>query len=152
MAIEKERKFKLKWLPEGLPCVKIRQGYVMFDGKKHMRVRIMDDYMSRLTIKTILTPTERVEYEYDIPLKDAEEMYAATNIKLEKTRYITLFEGNHVDIDVYPNGLGVVEIEYTDYNPIINVPSYCGVEVTGQKKYSNIAMAKRNAKKTSKNT
>jgi CYTH domain-containing protein len=46
----------------------------------------------------------------------------------------------------------VVEIEYTDASPIVYLPSYCGKEVTGNMKYSNIAIAKRNAKKASKNT
>jgi CYTH domain-containing protein len=152
MAKEQERKFELKYLPEGLDSVHIKQGYVMFDGKKHMRVRIMDDYQARLTVKTILSPTERVEYEYDIPLEDALEMYAATDIKLEKTRYFDRFNGNTVDIDVFTDGTMVVEIEYTDAWPIVYLPPYCGKEVTGNKKYSNIAIAKRNAKKARKDT
>jgi CYTH domain-containing protein len=79
-------------------------------------------------------------------------MYDATDIKLEKVRYFDRFNGNTVDIDVFTNGIMVVEIEYTDASPIVYLPPYCGKEVTGNKKYSNIAIAKRNAKKASKNT
>jgi CYTH domain-containing protein len=152
MPREQERKFKLKYLPEGLKSVRLKQGYIMFDGKKHARVRIIDDNDARLTIKTILSTTDRIEYEYMILLEHALEMYDATDIKLEKTRYFDRFNGHTVDIDVFADGTMVVEIEYTDDRPIIYLPDYCGKEVTGNKKYSNIAIAKRNAKKASKNT
>ena len=33
--IERERKFKLKYLPEGLTPIHIKQAYLMFDKKKH---------------------------------------------------------------------------------------------------------------------
>ena len=41
--IERERKFKLKYLPEGLTPIHIKQAYLMFDKKKQFRVRIIDD-------------------------------------------------------------------------------------------------------------
>jgi adenylate cyclase len=141
--IEKERKFLLKQLPSDLYYMeRIQQGYLMFDGNKHLRVRIIDDNIGFITIKTILSDTTKIEYEYEISLSDAIEMMNSTEIKLRKVRYKTLFVGNSVDIDIYENGLSVVEIEYDD--ELVNIPDYCGEEVTGKKEYSNIQIAKNN--------
>ena len=69
-------------------------------------------------------------------------MQSSTDIKLEKTRYKTTFEGNKVDIDVYPDGRTSAEIEYEI--EIINIPDYCGEEITGNKEWSNLNIAKKN--------
>ena len=45
-----------------------------------------------------------------------------------------------MDIDIYPNGPSVVEIEYKQ--ELVQIPDYCGVEITGNPKYSNINIAK----------
>lgn len=148
MAKEKERKFKLKHLPNGMPLksfasVNIKQGYLMFEGNKHLRVRIYNDHYGFICFKTIISDQEKNEYEYEIPLEEALELYNSTNIKLEKTRIPTFDDyGNHIDIDIYPNGLQVVEIEFDEFPPAL--PDYFGEEVTGQKEYSNIYIAKQN--------
>ena len=136
---EQERKFKLKELPEGLKGIKIQQGYLFLDVKKHLRVRVIDNEKAYLTYKTFHSSTLRTEYEYEIPLTDAIEMLESTKIKLEKTRYKTEFEGNVVDIDIFSDGTRVVEIEYE--NELTSIPDYCGEEVTGELKYSNIFQA-----------
>lgn len=144
--LEKERKFKLKYLPKGLEPKHIKQGYLMFEGKKHLRVRITDNKLAELTFKTILDKEVKKEFEYQIPLKDAKDMYNDTKIWIEKIRYSTKFGKNKVDIDFYLNGIQVVEIEFN--SPLKKLPDYCGEEVTGQAKYSNIVMALRNKNKT----
>lgn len=136
---EQERKFKLKELPEGLTGIKIQQGYLMFEGKKHLRVRVIDNEKAFIAFKTIISSTLRSEFEYEIPLADGIEMLNSTEIKLEKIRYKTEFEGNVVDIDIFSNGIRVVEIEYE--NELTSLPSYCGQEVTGRSEYSNIYIA-----------
>lgn len=137
--IERERKFKLAYMPKTDSTIKIKQGYLMFDGNKHLRVRIVNNEKAYLTFKTIHTAKERTEYEYEIPMIEATEMLKSTEIKLEKTRHKTTFEGNVVDIDIYPNGVGVVEIEYE--NELLSLPDYCGEEITGLEQYSNISIA-----------
>ena len=139
--IEQERKFLLVSMPKTDGTIKIKQGYLMFDGNKHLRVRIIDDQKAYLTFKTIHTAQERTEYEYEIPISDAIEMLNNCNCKLEKTRHKTSFEGNIVDIDVYPDGLSVVEIEYE--NELGQLPYYCGEEITGLSEYSNVNIAYR---------
>ena len=102
-------------------------------------MRIVNNEKAYLTFKTIHTAKERTEYEYEIPMIEAIEMLKSTEIKLEKTRHKTTFEGNVVDIDIYPNGVGVVEIEYE--NELLSLPDYCGEEITGLEQYSNISIA-----------
>ncbi len=137
--IEQERKFLLKSLPEGLTPKHIIQGYLCIEGKRHLRIRIVDDREATLTFKTEKTDWLREEFEYNIPLEDGKALLASTRRQVTKTRYSTSFGPHHIDIDVYPNGLAVVEIEFTE--PISALPAYCGEEITGQPQYSNMQMA-----------
>ena len=140
--IERERKFKLKYLPEGLTPIHIKQAYLMFDKKKQFRVRIIDGRKAFIAYKVKIDKTTKSEYEYEIPIRDANHLYQSTNIKLEKTRYKTTFEGNVVDIDVYPDGRTSVEIEFE--TTLVSLPDYCGEEITGNKEWSNLNIAKKN--------
>lgn len=137
--IEQERKFLLKELPEGLLPKHILQGYLCIEGKRHLRIRIIDDEKATLTFKTEKTDWSRDEFEYEVPLEDAKALMAGTQRRLTKIRFSTVFGPHHIDIDVYPDGLAVVEIEFTE--PITDLPSYCGDEVTGQPQYSNLQIA-----------
>ena len=135
--LEKERKFMLKYLPEGLTPVEIKQGYLMIKGRKNLRVRIVNDETATMTYKVSLRKGVKDEFEYSVPLEDAYEMYKKAEKKLEKTRYKTKYNGNTIDIDVYPDGLKVVEIEYENELKKGDIPDYCGTEITGISKYSN---------------
>ena len=143
MGKEIERKYKLNYIPGGnLVRHKIKQGYLMFDGNKHLRVRIIDDCVGYITFKTIINEQEKNEFEYQIPLSDTIELYNSTDIKLEKERICTHDEyGNNVDIDLFTDGTQVVEIEFEELPPTL--PDFCGEDVTGQKEYSNIYIAKK---------
>jgi len=144
--LEKERKFILKELPKegAVDCIKnIKQAYLFLDGPNHLRVRIQNDE-AFLTYKSIVSDFIKKEYEYQIPMSDALELYEMTKIRVEKVRYSTKFNGNVVDMDVYKDGRMVVEIEYED--ELDELPDYCGEEVTGKREWSNIQMALDNAK------
>lgn len=144
--IEKERKFKLKYpVFDGLKGVRIKQGYLMVKGKKHLRVRIIEGktITATLTYKSKIDEVTKLEYEYEIPINEALELYNSTDVKLEKTRYKTKFDGNQVDIDVLDNGKCWVEIEFE--RELKKLPDYCGEEVTGNKEYSNIQIALSNS-------
>jgi adenylate cyclase len=140
--LEKERKFMLKYLPEGLTPVEIKQGYLMIKGRKNLRVRIVNNETATMTYKVSLRKGVKDEFEYSVPLEDAYEMYKKAEKKLEKTRYKTKYNGNTIDIDIYRDGLKVVEIEYENELKKGDIPDYCGTEITGISKYSNIKIAK----------
>lgn len=141
--LEKERKFKLKYLPEGLIPTSIQQGYLFVKYKDQLRVRIVGGKEAYICykVKTSNKHGVRSEYEYKIPLSDGREMMETAKFSLQKLRYVTEFNGNHVDIDIYPDGLQVVEIEYE--NDFIDLPDYCGEEITKVDFFSNINIAMR---------
>lgn len=153
MGQEKERKFELLYVPTELLSElhkeEIEQGYLMFDGAKHLRIRIitLDNQMLRqigmLGFKTVKSDEEKDEFEFRIPIEEAIELMASTKIKVNKTRYKTTFQGNSVDIDIFPNGISWVEIEFE--KPFTELPKFCGREITGSKEFNNIAIAFKNA-------
>lgn len=143
---ERERKFLLKGsIPEGLVPVYIEQAYLMFDGNKHLRL-IEDLTKATLELKIVHTNIYKEYYPIPVDLPTATELLKTTKCKLEKTRYSTTYEGRTIDIDVYPDGIKVVEIEFEVEIINIKLPEYCGKEVTGLPMYSNIQRAKKNAK------
>lgn len=144
--IEKERKFLLKYLPDlgeyFKKPQKIKQGYLLIKKKKHLRIRITNDHFCHICYKQNISKENRYEFEYLIPKEEGFKLYDLSEFKLEKNRFVTVFNNHKVDIDIYPSGLGIVEIEFDDF--LNDIPDYCGEEITGQKKYSNIFLAKNN--------
>ena len=142
--IEQERKFLLKYLPQDFKISQeIKQGYLMLDDKNQLRVRIINETNGFLTYKNSVSSILKKEFEYEIPISDAIELFSLCPYRLEKKRIKTTFEGNTVDIDVYPDGLQIVEIEFD--NELTSLPAYCGKDVSDDKKYSNVEIAKRNS-------
>jgi len=144
--IEKERKFLLKYMPELGSYFKepklIKQGYLMLDKKKQLRIRITNDFHCHICYKQKISKEEKYECEYLIPKEQGFKLYELAQFKLEKKRYTTFFKDYNVDIDVYPSGLSVVEIAFKD--ELKEIPDYCGEEITGKKEFSNIEIAKMN--------
>jgi CYTH domain-containing protein len=96
MAKEIERKFLVnlaEWKP-GSSGVFYRQGYLFTSEKLTVRVRISEEE-AILSIKGEDVGFQRNEYEYSIPVQDAEEMLElyCEGFIIEKTRYIELING-----------------------------------------------------------
>ena len=147
MATEIERKFLLDQpIPWDLGQQKlIKQGYLFVSKNKQVRVRVID-HQSFICVK-FTGKLVRDEYEYEIPLLDGLEMLSKCKMKLEKIRN-TVRPSIHtytVDIDTYPNGLVVVEVEFKDEESCQNFTplDWFGDEITGNKKYSNITLSKQ---------
>ncbi len=144
--IEKERKFLLKYMPDlgsyfNEPKL-IKQGYLILDKKKHLRIRITNNFYCHICYKQKINNYSKYEFEYLIPKEEGFKLYDLSEFKLEKNRFVTVFNNHKVDIDIYPSGLSIVEIEFDEF--LNDIPDYCGEEITGQKKYSNIFLAKSN--------
>ena len=147
MAKEIERKFLIETeisLDLGEQKL-IKQGYVLLDKNKQLRIRVID-HKAFLCLKYTKNKI-RDEYEYEIPLIDALEILSKCKYKLEKIRTtLSPHQGEYVvDIDTYPNGLTVAEVEFKSqeacdsFKPI----DWFGPEITGLKEYSNITLAKQ---------
>lgn len=151
MAKEIERKFLLTKnspipIPEGFSKVSIKQGYIFVEKGKHLRIRLYKK-QAVLGLKYTSGPV-RDEYEYDIPMKDAKEMYSKCTMKLEKNRLTFKRFNETYDVDSYPNGIIFVEVEFASLKASKKwvKPSWIGKEITGVSKYSNINLAKKNLK------
>lgn len=151
MGKEIERKFLLAKgtsipIPAGYKKLKIKQGYIFAEKGKHLRIRLYKD-KAVIGLKYTSGPI-RDEYEYEIPMKDAKEMYAKCTMKLEKNRLTFKRFKETYDVDTFPNGIQFVEVEFNSIKDSKKwvKPHWIGKEITGESKFSNIALAKKNLK------
>ncbi len=148
MAKETERKFLItdtSWLQseKGIP---FRQGYISTsDSKTTVRLRIAGD-KGFLTIKGPAENLTRDEFEYEIPLQEAQymlERYCGNVV--EKWRYKIEFGEKTWEVDVFEGenrGLVLAEIELDNADEQFAKPPWLGKEVTGDKRYYNAWLAK----------
>ena len=151
MNIEIERKFLLLnnlWKSEAVG-VHYKQAYLNEKGDNTIRVRI-EGKQAKLTIKSKATNISRMEFEYDIPMEDAEKLFLiAKTPAVEKYRYKIEYAGNIWEVDEFlgdNEGLVIAEIELESENQTFQKPSWIGMEVSGDKRYTNANLA-RNAYK-----
>lgn len=110
-------------------------------------MRISDNANARLTIKSAEAGMHRSEFEYAIPLDDAESMRSlAVGSIIEKTRHIVPAGDLNWEIDEFegPNqGLVIAEIELPSVGQSIEHPNWLGEEITDNRRYYNAALALR---------
>ena len=91
MALEIERRFLVNgesWKKLAKKYHSFRQGYLATSSTKWtIRIRIMDEEKAWITLKTKSQGFSMHEFEYTIPLKDAEFILMSTPYKLKKKRY-----------------------------------------------------------------
>ncbi len=148
MAREIERKFLLKndaWRSGASAGLCMRQGYLTQDGPCSVRVRIAGD-RAHLNIKSATLGISRLEFDYEIPLVDAEHLLEALCVGalIEKTRYHVMHAGHLWEIDVFEGdnaGLVIAEIEFTDPDEPFEAPHWIGDEVSDDARYYNVSLA-----------
>ncbi|MCK9395210.1 MAG: CYTH domain-containing protein [Methylobacter sp.] len=144
MAIEIEHKFLLandSWRQHVSRSIKYRQGYLSSQATSSIRVRTSNAH-AWLNIKTATLGTHRHEYEYEIPLADANEILNNLCRKplIEKTRHFVTDDNNLWEIDEFEGdnqGLIVAEIELDETGQSFSKPSWLGLEVTEDLRYYN---------------
>lgn len=149
MKYEIERKFLVTGDYKSQACAyhRIMQGYLSSDSPLVVRVRIADD-KAYLTIKSTVNESEftRCEWEYEIPLKDAEDMlkfYGKSVI--EKTRYVVKVGESIFEVDEFHGdnkGLTIAEIELRCEDQPFEKPEWLGKEVTHDIRYYNAYLSK----------
>ncbi|MFM1947258.1 MAG: hypothetical protein RL207_1541 [Bacteroidota bacterium] len=146
--LEIERKYLLEtmdWKDEFIQSVThIKQAYLFEDEDKSVRIRIRSD-KAYMTIKMGKGVT-RNEFEYLIPVSDAEEMIEkAALLCLEKDRYVVQYRESTWEIDVFKGkyeGLVLAEIELNNENEEFQLPAWIGEEVTNDPTYLNVNLFK----------
>ncbi len=148
MAIEIEHKFLLgndDWRKEVFKSINYKQGYLNSQATSSIRVRISDQ-QAWLNIKSATPGNQRLEFEYEIPLSDAETIIDSLCTKplVEKTRHF-IKAGIHLwEIDEFKGaneGLVVAEIELAESGETFQKPYWLGQEVTDDLRYYNNNLA-----------
>jgi adenylate cyclase len=143
MPVEIERKFLVKddsWKISA-NGTKYIQGYLSKEKDSTIRIRIAGDE-AFITIKSKVVGFSRQEYEYKIPISDANEMLDSMCFKplIIKTRYEIKYQGNIWEVDVFDGeneGLILAEIELSSETQNFEKPGWIGEEVTGDIRYYN---------------
>lgn len=143
MGVEIERKFLLRgdaWRTLGEPVL-LRQGYLSSQRERVVRVRI-EGGQAMLTIKGKSVGASRGEWEYPIPLADAEVFLASLCEQplVEKYRRRITHAGMVWEVDEFLGvnaGLVVAEIELTAEDQAFDQPDWVGEEVTHDARYFN---------------
>ena len=148
MGVEIERKFLVKNTSflKNLKGVRIKQGYLFIGKNSVSRVRVKGD-RAFLTVKGRTGTISRLEFEYEIPLEDAETMLEQICLKplIEKERFEVNFGSHLWEIDVFygeNEGLIIAEIELNDENEFFEKPPWAGKEVTDDERYYNYSLVK----------
>jgi adenylate cyclase len=118
-----------------------RQGYLSTDKERTVRVRAAGD-IAHLTIKGITEGATRTEFEYPIPVADAELMLDTLCLRplIEKRRYRVQHGGMTWEIDEFRGdnvGLVIAEIELERPQQRFEKPEWVGEEVTSDPRFYN---------------
>jgi adenylate cyclase len=147
MPLEIERKFLVKegLEPSQIDGISIRQGYLDIEQGKSIRVRIAG-HQAFLTIKGPDFQGSRAEFEYEIPVEDADYMlskFCESRI-IDKIRRIIIWDKKIWEVDEFlgeNKGLWMAELETEDLSEKLDLPEWMGKEVTGDNKYYNTYLA-----------
>ncbi|MDP1932554.1 MAG: CYTH domain-containing protein [Gammaproteobacteria bacterium] len=143
MAIEIERKFlvrtdRLPPLPVG---TRICQAYIPTLNRTTVRIRLSGS-QAFIALKGPSIGVSRSEFEYPIPLVDAQQMIDqfCSGGTIDKVRHEILHEGMLWELDIFSgenSGLIVAEIELTDEAQAFALPDWVDCEVSADPRYSN---------------
>lgn len=150
MPVEIERKFLVvndSWRDAAQHRQKIRQGYLANTGKCSIRVR-MTESEADINIKSMTVDIVRSEYEYPIPLHEAQALLEELCIHplITKTRHLVPHGGYFWEIDEFEDDnaeLIVAEIELSRAGEQFPRPAWLGREVSNDPRYFNICLVER---------
>ncbi len=146
MGVEIERKFLLQgdgWRTLGDPVL-LRQGYLSSNPDRTVRVRT-EGGQGTMTIMGRSVGATRAEWEYPIPLADANDLLdrLCEQPIIEKVRR-RIAVGQHTwEVDEFlgaNQGLVVAEIELDSEEQQFDKPEWIGVEVTDDRRYFNSSL------------
>lgn len=161
MALEIERRFLVRgeaWRAHVCGQADLRQGYLLADGQgRTVRVRLSQrdgEGQAWLTLKApqpqgsgegegALT---RLEFEYPIPVDDARALLRLASHELAKRRYRLDWPGGDWVLDVFEGDnapLVVAEVELASVDSPLDLPAWCGREISGRHELSNASLARR---------
>ena len=149
MPVEIERKFRAigdGWKKRVAKTRHIRQAYLTKNPQISIRICIDGTESATLTIKTAKPGIERHEYEYPIPVADAEELLdRREGVVIRKVRHLIPIGDLTWEVDVFEGentGLIVAEVELDRADRVVEYPPWLGEEVTHDRRFYNADLAR----------
>ena len=147
MALEIERRFLIKndnWKEFITKKIYIEQGYLSksLDGWI-TRIRCTGKN-SKITLKKHIKGFTNFEFEYSIPRSDAEIIMSNLSNTIKKDRFFLEIEKQSWIIDCFKEKnypLKIAEIELSNEEEDLFLPSFISKEITGLTHYSNFSLA-----------
>lgn len=143
MATEIEHKYLVtddSFLQMATESHELVQAYLSRETGRTVRVRICDN-RAFLTVKGSNHGIKRDEFEYEIPLNDANSMLKLCPAPIiMKTRSIVPYRGNRWEVDTFHGeleGLVTAEIEVPSANFQFELPPFVGREVSDDRRFYN---------------
>ncbi len=148
--MEIERKFlvnKEKWELVNKPAPKrIVQAYLVRTPEKTIRVRVKGE-KGFLTIKGPTVGISRSEFEYEIPLNEANQLIEQFADKIIEKNRFEIAVGNHLwEVDEFHGkleGLMIAEIELTSEDEAFGKPDWVTEDVSLDQQYFNSNLVER---------
>ena len=153
--IETERKFLVRgddYKRRAHKSYRIKQGYICSERGRTVRVRLRDD-QAFLTIKgpSLDGGLSRYEFEKEITVDEAEHLFLLCDDGfIDKTRYLVTSGRHTFEVDEFygdNEGLVMAEVELSSSDESYEKPDFIGKEVTGDRRYYNSHLLRKNYKK-----
>lgn len=156
MGVEIERKFLVRseaWRAEVASSMRMAQGYLndadsVTTGAQNVSVRVrVEGDAAKLNIKSREAGPMRQEFEYDMPLDDAEALLLlCVGNRVDKVRHYIPQGALCWELDEFSGvnaGLIVAELELPAIDAHFERPDWLGREVTDVPRYYNLMLAER---------
>ena len=147
MALEIERRFLIKndnWRKFITNKIFIEQGYLSKTIDDWIiRIRLIGK-TSKIALKKHIKGFTNFEFEYDIPRSDAEIIMSNLSNTIKKDRFFLEIEKKSWIIDCFKENnypLEIAEIELSNEEEDLFLPSFISKEITGLTQYSNFSLA-----------
>ena len=149
MALEIERRFLIKndyWKEFITKKIFIEQGYLSnsLDGWI-IRIRFTGKDF-KIALKKHIESFTNFEFEYSIPQKDGETIMSNLSNTIKKERFFLEVEKKTWIIDCFKDNnypLEIAEIELSNEEEDLSLPSFISKEITGLTQYSNFCLANK---------
>jgi len=149
MGLEIERRFLIKndnWKKFITKKIVIEQGYLS---------KSLDDWIIRIrfigkdckiALKKHIKRFTNFEFEYSIPRKDGETIMSNVSNTIKKERFFLEIEKKTWIVDCFKDNnypLEIAEIELSNTEEDLIIPSFIAKEITGLTHYSNFSLANK---------
>ena len=149
MALEIERRFLIKndnWKEFITEKIFIEQGYLSKSLDNWIiRIRFTGQDF-KIAFKKHIKSFTNFEFEYSIPQKDGETIMSNLSNTIKKERFFLEVENKSWIIDCFKENnypLEIAEIELSNEEEDLSLPSFISKEITGLTDYSNFSLSNK---------